>query len=303
MEMAGAIFGCTQTTVGECLRRGLFGLPAEKKRLVMAVKPGMKLFLFNHTKRELLGVFEAITSGNTFDPVAFKRQCPWQVRVRRIADCPPLSEAAFMATLKGSFHNGHTVPIPLTLEQVEDLLAAYWQGEGAARQGTFLPHALPELHGGPLELAHKRCEKTHRHVGRKAKREAVQIAELHQRSAQGSKKSRKQAAVWPTFHRETFANKDVTLAAVNNPCDKRATVALGPVPKECNVKDVIAALDMRHRRKYNFLCVKELHGEASRYCFVNLVDHNDVGGFAAHCKEFLWRPSPDDDDKTDQGIK
>lgn len=59
----GAIFMSNRNTLKECLRRRLFGLPFSWADFVKHVKVGMILFLFEHERRELHGVFQASTDG------------------------------------------------------------------------------------------------------------------------------------------------------------------------------------------------------------------------------------------------
>ena len=59
----GAIFMSNRTTMEECLRRKIFGLPFSKAGFVKHVKVGMVLFLFEYERRELHGVFQASTDG------------------------------------------------------------------------------------------------------------------------------------------------------------------------------------------------------------------------------------------------
>lgn len=59
----GMIFMSNRQTKKECFNRELFGLPVSQASVVKRVKPGMKLFLFEYERRQLYGVFEAISSG------------------------------------------------------------------------------------------------------------------------------------------------------------------------------------------------------------------------------------------------
>lgn len=59
----GAIFMSNRRTKRECLQRELFGLPLKFIDFVKSIRAGMILFLFEHERRELYGVFEAISDG------------------------------------------------------------------------------------------------------------------------------------------------------------------------------------------------------------------------------------------------
>lgn len=79
----GAIFMSNGATRKECLKRKIFGLPMAKANFVKKVKSGMILFLFEFEKRELYGVFQAISDGTmNLNPRAFTssgKQFPAQV--------------------------------------------------------------------------------------------------------------------------------------------------------------------------------------------------------------------------------
>ncbi|KAF5759554.1 putative development/cell death domain-containing protein [Helianthus annuus] len=71
-QFGGVIFGCKKTTINECLYKNLFGLPSSHFAYVKKIKPGLPVFLFNYTDRTLLGIFEAVSSGQmNIDPCAW----------------------------------------------------------------------------------------------------------------------------------------------------------------------------------------------------------------------------------------
>lgn len=100
----GFIFGCDNTTMDECLGRGIFGLPAHMKGAAMdTIGPGSAIFLFNVKERLLFGVFEAVTPATmNIDPNAFSKRrsrhhkgitpFPVQIRVQVSLECPPVQE-------------------------------------------------------------------------------------------------------------------------------------------------------------------------------------------------------------------
>ena len=76
----GAIFITSRATMPECLQRRLVGLPDYKIRFVEQVKTGMILFLFEHDRRELYGVFKSCCGGAmNIVPSAFGMEFPAQV--------------------------------------------------------------------------------------------------------------------------------------------------------------------------------------------------------------------------------
>ncbi|CAL5375072.1 unnamed protein product [Camellia sinensis] len=58
------IFMSNRTTIEECFKRKLFGLPRAFVDFVKEVKAGMVLFLFEFEQRKLYGVFQAVTDGS-----------------------------------------------------------------------------------------------------------------------------------------------------------------------------------------------------------------------------------------------
>ena len=88
---AGVIFLCDPRTEEECLRRGLFGLPATQAAIVRAIVPeSTLLFLFNVRNRQMLGVFRATCwPQHNLEPLAWGEEAagggsrfPLQVHVR-----------------------------------------------------------------------------------------------------------------------------------------------------------------------------------------------------------------------------
>lgn len=81
----GAIFMSNSATKKECLKHKIFGLPLAMTNFVKQVKCGMILFLFEFEKKELYGVFQAISDGTmNLKPRAFTssgKQFPAQVWV------------------------------------------------------------------------------------------------------------------------------------------------------------------------------------------------------------------------------
>jgi len=82
-DMAGAIFMSNTLTREQCFQAGIFGLPLEYEPFVRNVREGMPLFLFDHTLRNLYGVFEAASDGGlNINNAAFRstqRSYPAQV--------------------------------------------------------------------------------------------------------------------------------------------------------------------------------------------------------------------------------
>ena len=60
---SGAIFMANRSTMKECLRWKIFGLPFNFGDFVKKIKAGMILFLFEYEEKKLYGVFEAACNG------------------------------------------------------------------------------------------------------------------------------------------------------------------------------------------------------------------------------------------------
>ncbi|KAL3680512.1 hypothetical protein R1sor_023468 [Riccia sorocarpa] len=88
-DIDSVIFGCSSYTFDECINRSLFGLPGPHFSYVKEIRPGMPLFLFNYSSRQLFGLFLAVTHGEqNIEPFAWsegnslsKTRFPAQVRV------------------------------------------------------------------------------------------------------------------------------------------------------------------------------------------------------------------------------
>lgn len=65
-NMAGAIFMSNTFTRERSFQARVFSLPLEYQSFVSNVRKGMPLFLFDHTLRNLYGVFEAASDGGLY---------------------------------------------------------------------------------------------------------------------------------------------------------------------------------------------------------------------------------------------
>ncbi|KAJ0437751.1 putative development/cell death domain, kelch-type beta propeller [Helianthus annuus] len=109
-QFGGVIFGCKKTTINECLYKNLFGLPSSHFAYVKKIKPGLPVFLFNYTDRTLLGIFEAVSSGQmNIDPCAwtsegYKTPFPAQVQIRVKLQCKALTENQFKPLIIDNYY-------------------------------------------------------------------------------------------------------------------------------------------------------------------------------------------------------
>nr|XP_016436437.1 PREDICTED: uncharacterized protein LOC107762580 [Nicotiana tabacum] len=111
-KLGGVIFGCTNDTMKECLCKQLFGLPAKHFSYVKNIDPGLPLFLFNYSNKELHGIFEAASSGAmSINPYAWTQDgsgrtlYPAQVQMRVRLQCQPLPESLFKPIILDNYYN------------------------------------------------------------------------------------------------------------------------------------------------------------------------------------------------------
>ncbi|KAA8527189.1 hypothetical protein F0562_008582 [Nyssa sinensis] len=122
----GAIFMSNRTTMGECFKRKLFGLPSSFAEFVKKVKTGMVLFLFEYEQRKLYGVFQAVSDGSmNIVPHAYHssgKQFSAQVRFRVIWNCHPISEHDFCDAIRDNYFAANKFNFGLSKDQVHRLL-------------------------------------------------------------------------------------------------------------------------------------------------------------------------------------
>jgi len=149
----GFIFGCTTDTENECRRKRLFGLPPFHKDAVLAIRPGTTLFLYNHDRRVLYGVFWAASRGNWgWDADAWGGRCPAQVRVRGINVRPRHGEGlpreAMQAAVGENYFNVTPMGMALNRTQVARLVEGFrsrgWRPDAPAVTQAFEAKGFPK---------------------------------------------------------------------------------------------------------------------------------------------------------------
>ncbi|MCD7445797.1 hypothetical protein HAX54_000035 [Datura stramonium] len=125
----GAIFMSNIATKRDCFKHKVFGLPSSMGNFVKEVKKGMVLFLFEYERRQLFGVYRAISDGGmNIVPHAFSssgKQFSAQVRFVPIWYCSPLSEDEFRDAIRENYFSARKFHFGLSDEQVHRLLRLF----------------------------------------------------------------------------------------------------------------------------------------------------------------------------------
>lgn len=155
-ELGSVIFLCSDDTLEEHLQRQLLGLTRNCLSLVQRVRPGMPLFLYNLSDKNLYGVFEATSNGaldiepSAWASVAKRRSgCPFpaQVRCRERGLRSAVPLAQFRKLLK--FVSGPRFELAVDIPTTDKLLALFAANAPAAASAQKGPSPAPPV---PLYL-------------------------------------------------------------------------------------------------------------------------------------------------------
>ncbi|KAK6152545.1 hypothetical protein DH2020_015180 [Rehmannia glutinosa] len=143
-QLGGVIFGCTKSTMRECLANQLFGLPAQHFLYVKNIEPGLPLFLFDYSERKIHGIYEAASSGKMgIDSYAWtddgsdRTKYPAQVQIRLRLQCQPLTESHFKPIIADNYYSQTHFWFELDHAQASKLMSKLSSLAVAPR--TFIP--------------------------------------------------------------------------------------------------------------------------------------------------------------------
>uniref|UniRef100_A0A0E0JEH7 DCD domain-containing protein n=1 Tax=Oryza punctata TaxID=4537 RepID=A0A0E0JEH7_ORYPU len=167
-ELGGVIFCCNNNTFDECFTKQLFGLPQRHILYVKNIKPGLPLFLFNSSNRQLHGIFKATSTGQlNIDRFAWMSEqsgaettpFPAQVHFSTKTECPPLPENKYKSVIINNYlkENPSYFHFELDHRQSRDLISLFVPAPVRANQNKLsIPkppataHTVPNAWNRPL---------------------------------------------------------------------------------------------------------------------------------------------------------
>ncbi|XP_050237054.1 uncharacterized protein LOC126686836 [Mercurialis annua] len=219
-KVAGMIFMCSSKTKNDCYHYKVFGLPSSKRDVVLEIREGMKLFLFDVELKELHGIYKAAGPGGyNIEPKAFKSAFPSQVRFNVYEDCLPVPEGKFKKVIKDNYYKNNKFHNQLTVKQVNNLCKLFQ----SASKGSKLKVSSRDLGARTHKSIPRESHKAGRDAG--SARSRKQRRGVESRTFEDEKRSRKRRRVAENYgfqdpgrsrkqHRgvenRTFENRDWT---------------------------------------------------------------------------------------------
>ncbi|XP_047337152.1 uncharacterized protein LOC124940665 [Impatiens glandulifera] len=164
-DIDGLIFFCNSRTRPDCFKYSIMAVPLNKENMVMSIKPGLKLFLYDYDSNLLHGIYEASSAGGKrLEPDAFGGSFPAQVRFKVFKDCPPLHEREFKKAM-GETYNERTrkFKTELTVKQVKKLSMLFRLSSGPHPHANSLGSRLQTAANDPFSQSSNKGGESSRH--------------------------------------------------------------------------------------------------------------------------------------------